>query len=299
MQSLLKNLNNSLEKPSNFKKILTILGGLLLLRKAVSLSSFLYSHFMRIPYDLKLRYGDKSFVLISAIRIDSLLCAFIDEFSARGFNILIFSEEDPKQFETFFETIQNKNKNQIKILSKFEESELYEVSVLILHRASGLKYKRFLDFSEQKVEKAMSLSIFASLLQTKRLLRRFAVRPLKSAIINLGSFTGDVPCPYYALHSAINAFQTLFFRSLSYENNENVDILSLNPLFVSERKKFCGVHSVSPKDCARECLRVLGKQNRCFGGARSEFQAGRLNSMSEGRKVRYFSNYLKRFLTEK
>jgi len=288
-----------LEKPSPFRKILTFLGGLFLLGKAISLSSFIYSHFLRFPYNLTLRYGEKTYILVSTVRIDSLIIAFIEEFAQRGFNILVLCDENLKDFESYLTKTQETFKITAKLLEKFEDSEAFDISVLILHRSSGMKYKKFIDFQDQKLEKTLSTSIFTSLLQTKRILSRFAIRPLKSAIISLNSFTSEVPCPHYSLNSAINAFHSLLFRSLASEYRENVDVLSFSPLFVSEMRKFCGITSVSPKECVKECMRVLGKDNRSFGGIRPGFQAGRLNTMPERKKIKYFNYYLKRFLIDR
>jgi short-subunit dehydrogenase len=61
---------------------------------------------------------------------------------------------------------------------------------------------------------------------TKKLLGGMLKRPKRSAIINLSSVTERIPTSIY---TASKSFDDFFSRSLSYETEDKIDVISIRP----------------------------------------------------------------------
>lgn len=55
----------------------------------------------------------------------------------------------------------------------------------------------------------------------------------RSGIINLSSFTGRTPVPYNSIYSATKAFDDFFSKALALEVDNNIEIMSHRPLYVT------------------------------------------------------------------
>ena len=289
--------SNLVKNDSKLKIFLTVLGGLIVLRKSLSLSSLIYKNFLRASFDLQRRYGPSSYVFISG-GLNSFGKAFAEEFSKKGFNILIFSLEISSENAAFCDELKTRYKVDVLILNSFESLENYDVSVLVNNSAEFSKYCKFTEISENRVNKYLDDKILTKIPLIRDFLRKFSLRSKKSAIITVSSFSSQIPLASFSIDSASNAFLDVFSRSLAYEN-ENIDIISLKPLFITKDEKNIGIRTVSPGNSVRGCLRDLGHENSCYGDIWHKFQAERFLSMPEEKQERYYSHYLKKILAIK
>jgi len=117
----------------------------------------------------------------------------------------------------------------------------------------------FCDFTDHFYLNFFTLNCITMTFLTKRLLPLLANREQKSAIINVGSFTGIIPTPYCTIYSATKAFSNFFSKALGEEVKNKIDVLSFTPLFVDTKmtttvpKKF----KLSPEECVTGCLSAL------------------------------------------
>ena len=95
IQSYLKQTFSSFARSasndSKFKIFLTLLGGILVLRKTLNISCILYKNFLRSGYNLAQRYGVCSYVLICG-NLNNLSKAFAVELAKRKFNIFFLTQ---------------------------------------------------------------------------------------------------------------------------------------------------------------------------------------------------------------
>lgn len=85
-------------------------------------------------------------------------------------------------------------------------------------------------------------------------------RDKRSAIINVSSFSAEHPCPYVTNYSATKAFVDSFSQALSLEYENQIDILSLRPMYVESNmsKQRASFTVASRNQCAKSAIRMLG-----------------------------------------
>ncbi len=285
---------------SKLKIFLTLLGGLIVLRKSLTLSSLIYKNFFRVSFNLKQRYGPSSYVLISG-GLNSFGRAFAEEFSQKGFNLVIISAENTEN-SMFCNDLKTRYSVDVILVNNDEniESSLKkcDISVLINNNEALSKYCKFTDLSENRINKFLDDTIIANVALIRCFLHRFSLRSEKSAIITVSWFSSQIPCSNYSLNSASNAFLDILSRSLAYEN-EKIDLISLKPLFITKDQKNIGISTVSPLNCVKGCLKDIGHENSTYGDITHKFQAERFLCMPEKKQERYYSHYLKKILAIK
>ena len=239
----------------------------------------IYAHFIREPYNLKSRYGEKSWAIVTG-GSDGIGKGFANQLAKQGFNIYLVSRTEEK-LKLFSEELTNNHKVEVKYRAKdftksheaeffddiFEDTKDLDVSILVNNVGMAFK-KQFPEADIRDIKDTIAVNTFPQALMTREYLERMRKRDKKSAIINLSSFYGSKPIAPSPLYSATKAFNDFLSRSLSYEFNEKVDIISLRPCFVSSAMnnfKPVGGFTISPDECAEETLKKLGYDSWTFG----------------------------------
>lgn len=122
----------------------------------------------------------------------------------------------------------------------------------------------FEDQDDEKIVDLLAINSLSLTLLTKKFLRGLKARQLrqkglKSGILNVASFAGELPCPYFAVYGATKAYVIHFTKCLKIENPE-LDIMALNPSEVSTQMTMRppDIMTISSEDCARGVLRDMG-----------------------------------------
>lgn len=90
---------------------------------------------------------------------------------------------------------------------------------------------------------------------------------LKSAIMNVGSFAGVLPCVYFHIYGGTKGFVNVFSRTLSAEYPE-LDIMCLNPSEVSTPmtcNREPDLMTITSNSCAKQALKDLGYETVTAG----------------------------------
>lgn len=112
-------------------------------------------------------------------------------------------------------------------------------------------------------------------------------RKNRSAIINIASGTGIHLSHNVGVYGTIKCFFDLYSRTLSLQNNDKIDILSLRPFGVTTNmmrmKKM--QRMITPKQCAIASLTELGKTDATFGGFPHKILSSYFGSLTD--QMRY------------
>ena len=151
----------------------------------------------------------------------------------------------------------NSSKNNFMLNIK-EKLENLDIAILV-NNVGTSDMKNIDEWSPEEISDIINVNCTSMAGLTSVLLPSMKQRK-KSAIINLSSFLGSSPAPYVSLYSATKAFNTLFSESISLEEStENIDILSVKPMFVESplSRKIKSFTVPDRRQCARACLREL------------------------------------------
>ncbi|KER22644.1 hypothetical protein T265_09306 [Opisthorchis viverrini] len=110
---------------------------------------------------------------------------------------------------------------------------------------------------------------------THLVLPRLVAQKSGAALINLASFTSVRPVPYISLYTGTKAFARQFSESLKSEvRGRNVLVHTVYPIYVATsmvgRRR--GFWVISPTQCARSSLDMLGVNSFCTGHVLHELQ---------------------------
>lgn len=111
----------------------------------------------------------------------------------------------------------------------------------------------------------VKINILTTVVLTRHLIPSFVHKykhyKVKSAILNVGSFAGVLPCVYFNVYGGTKAFINVFTRTLASEY-PYLDIMCLNPSEVSTPmigNRPTDLMTISSGACARWALKDLGK----------------------------------------
>ena len=179
--------------------------------------------------DLKARYGDNSWVLItgSTSGIGYEMCK---QFAERGFNVVLQgrNKETLLKCQKEVQEVSDKIKTRIIVadLNKSTEPSFYldivdqckDIDVSILVNNAGISYDNDALNVDRKILKDMiEVNVFALQLLSQAFVKSLASRKQRSAIINVSSCGGTSPIPFFTNYGATKMFVRHFSFSLSEE----------------------------------------------------------------------------------
>ena len=245
--SLIYRLMRSYYGDATFKrKIILTLGGL-------SLLSLLYK-FVRTFYyltrdllpkrNLIQRYGKGSYAVVTGAT-SGIGKSVAIRFGELGFNVVLISRTEEKLKETREEILAQLPDIDVRYisadLSNISNEQVYEhikkelegLDVSILVNNVGLDcLDKFRDLKEDYILRLVNVNVHACTMMMRMMLNTFSTRTKRCAVINVGSFTSEVPMTYYAVYGATKAFVKYLTLALVRED-PNVDYLCIKPSEVS------------------------------------------------------------------
>ena len=259
------------------------IGGVTAVKSSFKFFKYLNSvNFFRKPSAeyLRARYGDSSWVVITGAT-DGIGKQFALTLASLGFNLMLIGRSQEK-LNTITQELNEKapnincktylvnlsNISDVTILNDFSKHiEGLDISMLI--NSAGVSYTNWHeDLTHEQIIELINVNVIAPSLLTKIILPILKKREKKSAIINIGSFTGKHPFPFISAYSGSKAFVSAFSESLLVENQYKIDVLAINPHYVSTkmiRYQKISFETRSPEEVVNACFRDLGRRKSSFG----------------------------------
>ena len=248
---------------------------------------FITTQFFRSPHDLRMRYGEGTWALISGSS-GGIGRGFAVELALRGFNICLVSrnlerlhdaEKEVKQANPMVETrvvvADFTEAGSTTFWDKFMK-DMGDISISILVNNVGINHtESFTTVPETFLLDIVSVNCTTQLVLTRRLINGMISRAQSAkkrcAIINVSSVAGQRPLLYLAPYSATKAFNDFFSRALALEFQDTIDVLSLRAGYVvSNMSKLTepGGFVLDRYECAAGCLDKLGFVTETYGDPR-------------------------------
>jgi len=252
---------------------------------------FIYRNFIRKRQNLKSRYGEDSWALVTGAT-DGIGKALCEELAKEGFNIILVSRNIQKLKRVSGDLLKiNPNiktneieydfnmKNGLKdYLTTFANlQDTYDISLLINN--VGLDHHNTFDRVKiDNIHSMLSLNVLPQTMLTKIFLNKMNSRNKRSSVISLSSFAGDFPFPMKSLYSATKVFSHFLTISLYEEmkSTDRIDWLSAKPLEVEtvmSTTKADGFSVITAAQCASSILDDLGYVNETYGHWAHKIQA--------------------------
>jgi len=259
---------------------------------------------------LQKRYGQNSWVVVTGAT-DGLGKAFALRLAQADFNLVLLGRSETKMAKVV-EEIQSqghkincetvifdlKNSAQADQLNALLDKALENKDVSMLINNAGISSTEFHEeVPNQEILDMININCLAPSLISKKILPLLKQRSLKSAMINVSSFTGVHPMPFTAVYSGTKAFLDAFSKSVAIENREKIDVISLTPFYVStkmikyQKQDF---ETRSPEDVIEACFRDLGSRDRTFGHISHEL----IHAYSAIMPEKYVENFRKTRMLE-
>ena len=267
---------------------LLIIGAVWLLVQTATILNGIRVFLFRKRLNLAKRYGEGTWVVITGAS-DGIGKGFCEEFARLGFNIVLIARNQAKLSNVESELKKINSKIQTKIVvADFKDSakpqffdkihdQLQGLDISILINNVGIDYRAFFqEADETNLKEVTIVNTLPMVILSKKLIPTMLNRSKRSAVINVGSFAGTSPIPYFGVYSATKAFNDYFSQGLSYEMKKKIDILSLLPMYVETKlsgQKLGQEGTVSVQQCVDGCLRDLGRTNVTFGHWMHKLQA--------------------------
>lgn len=138
-----------------------------------------------------------------------------------------------------------------------------EVSMLINNVGMDF-FNHFHLVSEETMSDHVKVNCMSMVFLTRHFIpifrERYTKSNMKSAIMNVGSFAGVLPCVYFHIYGATKGFVNVFTRTLAAEYPE-IDIMCLNPSEVSTPmtcNREPDAMTITSNACAKQALKDLG-----------------------------------------
>lgn len=229
--------------------ILSVVGGLFLLHKFVSVSLFAYRTFVA-GGSLLSRYGRAGHWAVVTGGSEGIGFAMANELAARGFSVAVIALEEPLLFRAVA-TLRERYPSCAFEAIPFDFYTATEEDYVNLHRQLdrlppvsilvnnvGIFYKYPKPLEEATMEEDLRLlrvNIEPQVRMTKYFLPRW--RQLRcGGIVNLSSFAAVAPAPLMSVYAGTKGFNYSFAMSLAAElEPDNIDVLIVTPCIVSTR----------------------------------------------------------------
>jgi len=172
---------------------------------------------------------------------DGIGKSYAIELAKRGFNIVLIGRNSTKltdlkstiesqygvKVETIqFDFMQSTNYDHFRNISK--QLEKLDIGIVV-NNVGVFALQKFEDMKPEEINQILVTNIFATTYLTHVFAKRLLSRPIKSAIINIGSESGDLPTSYQSVYSASKAYDNHLSRSLALEYGKLLDIITATP----------------------------------------------------------------------
>jgi len=270
-------------------EIITYIVYLYLLNLAWKLLYWFYSALLRPRKDFINLYGKDSWVLVTGAS-DGIGKAFCEELAKTGFNIILVARNLDKlnKVADSLKVLNPKINTKVVVFDFSKKTSLQDynstfvdglkdldISFLINNVGTGYPNK-FVDVSLNEVEDVINLNIIPQTFLMKLFQSNLKARKGRSAIINVSSYGGQFPLPYYSLYSATKVYSDFLSRGVGYEDKEKIDYLCVKPFEVasilSGHATYDGFFVISPTACATGSLNCLGYETWTAGGWTHQIQ---------------------------
>ena len=222
--------------------LLKIAGVVFLVYLAVRVLGFIYDLFFKGSKSLRGTKGRWAVVTGASEGIGKEFCI---QLARRGYNIALLSRSQGKLESVA--AICEESKVEVKVIpvdfSKHPDSyietltkELSPLDVEVLVNNVGISFpypEHYLKTDKQLDDQILNINI-QSMLSMTRLLLPQMVEKKRGYVINLGSFSGDVPVPLLSTYSASKAFVEFFSETLQQEYlKDGIVVKCATPMFVA------------------------------------------------------------------
>jgi len=192
------------------------------------------------PYNLKERYGESSYALVTG-STDGFGKSYARELARRGLNLVLVArnaeklektkQEIQNEFGVAVETIKYdflNSPNYETLLEIDKKTRNLDISVLV-NNVGAFASGNFVDITPKELSDLIAVNIYPVTFLTHAFARRFTKRGQRSAIINVGSEAGEVPYPYLQAYAATKAYDNMLTLSLREEIKDKVDVVAHLP----------------------------------------------------------------------
>ena len=247
----------------------------------------IYARNYRKPYDLKDRYGEGSYALVTGAT-EGIGKSYARALAKRGLNIVLVGRNQEKldcmkaemecEYGVLVQTVKYDFLNSVDYTSLQQiDEETKDLDVSILVNNVGISaVQSFVDLEPKEINDLLVTNVFPVTFLSHAFERRFLKREGKSAIINVGSENGEVPFPYMQVYSGTKSYINHFTKSLQPENSGKIDVLlhvagftrtnignrqkeQLDPKHLSKVATL-ETMAADPDECTRDVLNSLGHE---------------------------------------
>lgn len=284
----------------------------LVLKRVYHICYFFYQHYIRSSHNLKERYGEKSWVLVTGAT-DGIGKGLAIEFAKLNFNIILVSRTQSK-LEAVASEIRNitSNKVEIKIVpfdftvktkvSDYTESFNFvknlNLSVLI-NNVGWTNPGRFHKRNGKELQDEINLNVLPQALLTTMFAKELSSRSgYMSLIMNLSSFASGISLVGFGMYTAGKTFNNHHSKACYYELKNSIDVISIKPMYVEtplSQKKANWLNVISVDQLNTSILNQLGHEISTYGHPRHDWQASLAHYILPGRNllgkmIKYISN---------
>jgi len=249
----------------------------------LSFFKFMYKNLIRKRHDLKLRYGENSWAIVTGAT-DGLGKAFCEELAKEGFNIILVSRTLEKLKKVSSEIQLLNKKIQVEYIAfDFDKrttiedyqqifgnlTNKYDISILI-NNVGAYEEGLFANQSMEQILKLVNVNVLPQTILTKIFCNYLSKRKKRSAIIDLSSFVSLHPAPFCSsTYSSSKSYNYYLSRALSEEfDNINIDVMPVRLVFAEtnmSKKKSNGWLVITPTQCVTGVLNDLGYEKETVG----------------------------------
>ncbi|CAH8497693.1 unnamed protein product [Dicrocoelium dendriticum] len=214
---------------------------------------------------------------------DGIGRAFAEELASDGLSIMLISRNVTK-LESVSSEIKTKYNVPVRyIVADFTQVDIYEsirdelstlssIACLInnvgMVNVDPVEFALDDDMRVEKVQQFLACNCLSAASLTHIVLPRLVAQNSGSAVINVSSFSGCTPLPYLTLYGATKAFVRQLSCSLEFElRGKNIIVQTLAPMYVATSmvRDKRGTFIISPRQCAKSSLDMLGVETLCMG----------------------------------
>jgi short-subunit dehydrogenase len=250
--------------------------------------NFIYKYFLLKEIDLKKKYGENSWVLITGCSSgQGKLLAL--EFAKRDFNIILSGNIKIKNIEKEINEKYNvKTKCIIVNFSKAYKKKFFKpfekvlksidnnLSILVNNVAHRVAWNPYHEMPDNIINDCIVCGTIVQSRLTKIALKNFNSRnkKYKCAIINITSMClssnfwfaeyGEISVPYLSVYEGANAFGYYHSNSIEKEYGENIDILNITPgAVLTENTQFLKdiPFNIDAETYVKNIIKLLGNYN--------------------------------------
>ena len=240
--------------------------------------SWRYIYSQKSP--LVLRYGTGSWAIVTGAT-NGIGKSFSQTLAREGFNVVLVGR-DASALQTSQEEIQANHPNvqvkttlfnfssqhEIQEYGVFEEiTQGFDVS-LFVSCAGVSQFDRYHETNEEALMNLIRVNVTPSLLITRKIIPSMLTRSKRSGLIYVSSYTAMNEMPYVSAYAGTKGFLDAFSRSLGLEYQNKLDILALNPYYVSTkmtRYMKPSLETVTTEQLVSQALKDLGKTRQSVG----------------------------------